>query len=126
MKIAQLAKAGDVGVETVRYYQRIGLLAKPARSAGFREYGAYDIQRLRFIRRAHFLGFTLEEVSNLLALSVSDCENVERIARERLTAILERIADLHRVEAVLTDVIHRCSAREPYQGCPIIETLARD
>jgi len=126
MRIAQLAKAACVGVETVRYYQRTGLLLKPARSAGFREYGASDLQRLRFIRRAQSLGFTLEEISTLLDLSASDCENVERIARERLTAILTRITDLRRIKRVLTEVIRRCSARETYQGCPIIETLARN
>ena len=125
MRIAQLARAANVGVETVRYYQRIGLLPKPARTRGFREYEASDVQRLRFIKRAQSLGFTLEEVSTLLALSASDCKNVERLAGERLTAILERVADLHRIEAVLTDVIRRCRLRQPYEGCPIIETLAR-
>ena len=124
MKISQLASAAGVGVETVRYYQRIGLLAKPDRSASFREYGAEDLARLRFVRRAQALGFTLEEISTLLQLSTFECEDVERIARARLATVAEKISDLQRVASVLTDVVERCGAREPYQGCPIIESLA--
>jgi Hg(II)-responsive transcriptional regulator len=126
VKISQFAKTAGVGIETVRYYQRLGLLSKPKRSTPYREYGADDVQRLRFIRRAQTLGFSLAEVSLLLSLSASECEDVERIARERLAGVSEKIADLRRVQAVLSDVIERCSAREAYEGCPIIETLARD
>lgn len=125
MKISQFAKTAGVGIETVRYYQRLGLLSKPQRSTAYREYGSADVQRLRFIRRAQALGFSLEEISLLLSLSASDCEDVERIARERLAAVSEKIDDLRRVQGVLVKVMARCSEREPYEGCPIIETLAR-
>lgn len=103
-----LASEAGVTVETVRYYQRIGLLGVPPRKTGFREYGEEELRRLRFIRRAQALGFTLEEVAALIELSAADCENVERIARERLTAVAERIESLRRIEAVLTTVIERC------------------
>lgn len=123
MKISQLATAAGVGVETVRYYQRIGLLSTPVRSTGFREYRSADLARLLFIRRAQALGFTLEEISALVQLSASNCEDVERLAHERLTSVREKIADLERIANVLNDVVARCAVRQPHQGCPIIETL---
>lgn len=125
MRISELAKAAGVNVETIRYYQRTGLLSTPPRGSGFREYKAADLQRLRFIRRAQALGFTLEEIGMLLRLSVSDCKNVERIARERRAAVAQKIADLQRIQTVLADVIHSCKTRQPFQGCPIIEALVR-
>ncbi len=124
MKISHFAKAAGVGVETVRYYQRIGLLRMPTRSAGFREYGSGDLARLLFIRRAQALGFTLDEIATLVQLSATDCDDAERIAHDRLASVAEKIADLQRIANVLNDVVTRCAAREPYQGCPIIETLA--
>lgn len=124
MKVSQLAAAAGVGVETVRYYQRIGLISTPARSASFREYEPKDLARLRFIRRAQALGFTLKEISALLQLSASDCRAVERLARERLAAVAEKITALRRISGVLKEVVRGCEAREPHQGCPIIETLA--
>lgn len=123
MKISQLAKAAGIGVEAVRYYQRIGLLETPKRSSGFREYGHRELERLRFIRRAQALGFTLAEIATLLQLSAANCQDVEAIARERLASVAEKIADLQRIADVLTDVVARCAARESYEGCPIIETL---
>ena len=124
MKISELAKGGGVGVETVRYYQRIGLLPIPKRTTGTRAYGAGELRRLQFIRRAQTLGFTLEEIAGLLELSAADCKHVERVATARLDAVEERIAALQRVQGVLQDVVRRCRDRRPYDGCPIIETLA--
>jgi Hg(II)-responsive transcriptional regulator len=125
MKVSQLAKAGGVGVETVRYYQRIGLLSTPKRAAGFREYESADLARLRFIRRAQALGFTLAEISTLVRLSASNCKDAERIARDRLATVSEKLADLNRIAIVLSEVVARCAARKRHQGCPIIETLVR-
>ncbi len=124
LKISELAKFGGVSVETIRYYQRTGLLAVPARPHfGFRTYSDADAARLLFIRRAQQLGFTLEEIAALLRLSASDCKNVEKLARERLGAVDARIKDLQRVGKVLADVLDVCARRKPYEGCPIIETL---
>ena len=124
MKISHLAKDAAVGVETVRYYQRIGIMRTPDRKGGIRHYELADLQRLRFIRRAQSLGFTLEEIAALLKLSAADCKNAEQIARERLTTVRERIASLRRVQRVLEGVVRRCVNRQPHQSCPIIETLA--
>ena len=124
MKISQLASSCGVGVETVRFYQRIGLLATPRQPPrGYREYTAEDVARLRFVRRAQELGFTLEEISALVELSASNCRDAESIASERLVTVREKIADLQRVAKVLSDVVTQCEARKPHQGCPIIETL---
>ncbi len=97
MKVSQLAAAAGVGVETVRYYQRIGLLPVPKRAASVRSYEPKDLARLHFIRRAQALGFALEEIASLLRLSASECRDVERIARERLAAVAEKIAALRAI-----------------------------
>ena len=112
-----------VGVETVRYYQRIGLLDVPDRSAGVRQYGSSDLEQLRFVVRAKALGFTLEEIATLVRLSASQCTDVEHIARTRLKTVSAKISDLQRMAAVLREVVAGCETREPYRGCPIIETL---
>jgi MerR family transcriptional regulator, mercuric resistance operon regulatory protein len=124
MKIRNLAREAGVSVETVRYYQRIKLLRIPPRGAGPREYSEVDLRRLRFVRRAQTLGFTLREVAALLELPAAECENVERVARERRAAIVEKIESLREIEEVLAAVIERCMRRAPHEGCPIVETLA--
>jgi MerR family transcriptional regulator, mercuric resistance operon regulatory protein len=124
MTISQLAKSAGVKVETVRYYQRIGLLTIPRLDGpGFRFYGDEDARRLRFVRHAQTLGFTLDEIAVLLRLSSADCEEVERLAKERLAAIKEKMADLHRLEDALERTVFECERRRPHTGCPLIETL---
>ncbi|MBS0505505.1 MAG: MerR family DNA-binding protein [Proteobacteria bacterium] len=122
LTIGALAKAGGVGVETVRYYQRRGLLAEPARGygEGVRRYGAEDMRRLRFIRSAQAAGFTLEEISELLALDASeDRVRARALANARLTALDARIAELQQARTALTRLATACagSAAGP---CPII------
>ena len=126
MRISDVAKAVGVNVETVRYYQRIGLLRMPQATGKTREYEAQDVTALRFIRRAQALGFTLQEIATLVQLSSADCEDVEYIARVRIEQVREKIRALRRAESTLAHVIERCACREPYEGCPIIETLAGD
>jgi MerR family mercuric resistance operon transcriptional regulator len=128
MTIGGLAAAADVNVETVRYYQRRGLLPLPdkgARGAGsVRRYGAADAARLRFIRRAQQLGFTLEEIGELLQLQDgTDRRSIRRIAAQRLQQIRDRLDDLQRMAATLEHLIHACehSARRP--TCPIIDSI---
>jgi MerR family mercuric resistance operon transcriptional regulator len=124
--IGALAKAGGVGVETVRYYQRRGLLPEPPRSGGtglgggVRRYGEEDLRRLRFIRSAQAAGFTLEEIGELLALDASeDRARARRLAKDRLHALDARIAELERARAALTRLATACAASE--RGpCPII------
>lgn len=125
LTIGRLAKAAGVGVETVRYYQSRGLLRVPAANGSFRVYPAAAIDRIVFIKRAQVLGFTLDEVRGLLDLE--DGRNrraIQSIAQARLGQIEDKLADLHRMRAVLSELLQRCRLAGPMQPCPIIETLA--
>lgn len=126
MTIGRLAKAGGVGVETVRYYQRRGLLEEPQRApGGMRRYGADAVARLGFIRRAQDVGFTLDEVKTLLLLGeVPNCRGARTLAAQKLEVVRARLRDLQRVRRALTELIERCDAGRE-RRCPIIESLAR-
>lgn len=124
--IGKLAEAAGVNVETIRYYERRGLIDRPASAGGFREYPDGHVERLRFIRRAKDLGFTLEEIRQLLALSEGECgdrREVKALATERAAAVRARIDDLLRVEQSLKKLITTCSGKGPVRGCPIIDAL---
>ena len=124
MRIGELARSVDVSVETIRYYQRIGLLELPQKPyAGIRSYSSQDLQRLRFIRRAQQLGFSLEDIQALLELSSSDCEQVQTLAAEKLNLVHEKLRQLRRIESVLAKTLEQCARRKGDQPCPIIETL---
>jgi MerR family mercuric resistance operon transcriptional regulator len=122
--IGGLAKAAGVGVETVRYYQRRGLLPEPARPPGeIRRYGENDLQRLRFIRRAQAAGFTLEEIGELLALDCTeDRARVRELASKRVAALDERISELERARAALDRLRSTCASGRK-GPCPIIEAF---
>ncbi len=123
MTIARLAKAGGVGVETVRYYQRRGLLGLPPRAGAVRRYGPADVRRLLFIRRAQAAGFTLEEIGELLALdSGHDRARVRALAGERLAALDSKIAELEAARAALTRLAAACAAGTK-GPCPILEAF---
>jgi MerR family mercuric resistance operon transcriptional regulator len=126
--IGQLAAASAVGVETVRYYQRRRLLSQPPRAAGsIRRYGAGDVARLRFIRRAQELGFTLDEIADLLRLQDgANRATVRRIAAGRLAQIEKRRADLLRIERTLRHLIHECESHAGAVRCPIIAAIVPD
>ncbi|HET9025656.1 MAG TPA: MerR family transcriptional regulator [Burkholderiaceae bacterium] len=125
MTIGALAQTAGVGVETVRFYQRRGLLPQPARAYGsIRRYGPTDAARLRFIRRAQELGFTLEEIGELLKLQDgTDRRAIRRIARVRLEQVESRLADLERMRLALRDVIHDCEHTPGAPRCPVIEAI---
>ena len=130
LTISGLAKAGDVGVETVRYYQRRGLLAEPRKPAaaggggGVRRYGDEDVRRLRFIRAAQAAGFSLEEIAELLELDASsDRTRARALARARLQEIDRRIADLQTARSWLSDLEREC-AKGKKGPCPIIQAFA--
>lgn len=132
MTISRLAEAGGVGVETVRFYQRRGLLPVPPRNGagvngGIRRYGASEIQRLRFIKAAQSAGFSLEEIKRLLDLDASaDRAQVRVLARERIAALDSRIAELQSARTALSRLAEVCSASDK-GPCPIIasfETVA--
>jgi MerR family mercuric resistance operon transcriptional regulator len=123
MTIARLAAAGGVGVETVRYYQRRGLLPEPPRAGAVRRYGAADLRRLLFVRRAQAAGFTLEEIGELLALdSGHDRARVRALAAERLAALEAKIAELEAARASLTRLSRACAAGTK-GPCPILEAF---
>ncbi len=125
MRIGDLARTAGVGVETVRFYQRRRLLRTPLRpDRGTRAYSPTDLARLRFIRRAQQLGFSLDEIVVLLELSERDCANVQVVARRKLAAVREKITDLTRLAGALQDVVSRCERRKPRDSCPIIQTLS--
>jgi MerR family copper efflux transcriptional regulator len=123
--IGQLAKRGGVGIDTVRYYERNGLLAPSTRLAsGYRRYGELELARLRFIRRAQTLGFTLKEIKDLLALSAQrDVERVKRSAQKKLLDVEARIAALERVRNGLAKLIAACPGHGRAADCPILKAL---
>lgn len=127
LTIGALAGAAGVGVETVRYYQRRGLLAVPARGGGVRRYGRADAQRIGFIKRAQALGFSLEEVRGLLALQDgTDRCSIRRIAAERLAQIRAHLRDLRRMERALAVVLADCEHHPHAPSCPIVASIAGD
>ena len=124
MRIGELAGSGGVNVETIRYYQRIGLMELPEKPyGGIRSYNDQDLRRLRFVRRAQQLGFSLEDIRTLLELSSSDCRQVEKLAAQQLDVVRLKLKQLRKVESTLAKTVEQCARRKGNQPCPIIETL---
>ena len=125
MTIGALAKAAGVHVETVRYYQRRGLVDEPKRQPGsVRRYDEYAIKRLRFVRRAQELGFTLEEVKTLIRLSdAPNCRGAREMAARKLQVVNARLSDLRRIQNALHGLVAQCDTGRK-RSCPIIETLS--
>ncbi len=120
MTIGKLAAAGGVGVETIRYYQRRGLLDTPRGSQGVRRYRDQDRRRLLFIRQAQTAGFTLEEIKELLDLdSGEDRDRARNLARNRIDALDTRIAELQRAREALQRLVGECAA-DKSGPCPIL------
>jgi len=126
--IGELSGRTGCNIETIRYYERIGLLPSPERRGRYRSYTAVDIRRLTFVRRARELGFTLNEVRALLALSATNghsaCAEVRDISATHLADVRARIADLQVMERVLAAAIRQCDAGKQLV-CPLIEALSR-
>lgn len=127
LTIGKVATAAAVNVETIRFYQRRGLLAEPPKApGGFRYYDEATIARVRFVKRAQALGFSLEEVVGLLALEQSNaCGPTHDAAVRKLHAVEERITDLKRIRSTLKNLVRQCEAGPAAVCCPIIESLAR-
>ncbi|NJM36321.1 MAG: helix-turn-helix domain-containing protein [Rhodomicrobium sp.] len=129
IQIGALSARTGVHVETIRYYERVGVLPRPPRSAaGYRRYGEEDIKRLGFIRRLRELRFSLEIVQALLDLAEtprSKCGEIRAVAAGHLSEVRTKIADLHRMEQVLKAMVASCD-RGIAPKCPIIETLWRE
>jgi MerR family copper efflux transcriptional regulator len=127
MTIGRLAKQAGVNIDTIRYYERNGLIPKPTRRlSGYREYGAPDVARLRFILRAKDLGFTLAEIGELLSLSADrDVSGVKRRAQDRLEQVEHKIKELQRVRRGLKTLIDACPGHGDLERCPIIAALSQ-
>lgn len=128
LSIGRLAAKAGVNVETIRYYQRRGLLSEPAKPLnGHRRYPADWAKRLRFIKRAQVLGFTLEEIAGLLRLDAARaCTQTRDLAARKLQTIDEKLADLTAMRKALGKLMRRCNSLDGTAVCPIIHTLATD
>lgn len=127
LTIGRVARGAGLAIDTVRYYEREGLIEKPARSAaGYRHYGPEVVARLRFIRQAKELGFTLSEIRELLALKVApgkSCADVKARAEAKIADVEQRIAQLNRMKRALVKLANSCSGRGPTSECPILDAL---
>ena len=132
MTIGALSERTGVGVETIRYYERVGVLPRPSRGtagvahAGYRRYGAADVERLAFVRRARELGFSLDEVRELMSLADEPdrpCADVDRIARAHLVRVEAKLAQLAALQAELTRIIGACRGGAAVADCQILRAL---
>src|SRR5881409_2387018 len=127
LTIGQVAAAADVNIQTIRYYERRCLFPSPRRTpAGYRQYADDAVSRLRFIKYAQGLGFSLTEIRELLGLRVrhgAACDPVERKTRKKIEVVQQRIRDLQRVKRTLERLAAACAARRPTDDCPILEVL---
>ncbi len=130
LKTGELAKQAGVNVETLRFYEREGLLAEPPRRAsGYREYPPDTVQRIRFIQRAKELGFTLREIKGLLELRVdpeTTCAEVKQQAAEKIADVKQKISDLRRIERALNKLLKTCRGSGPIDDCPILKHLEKE
>ena len=130
MTIGKLAKRAGVGVETIRFYERKGLIPEPPRrSSGYREYDDDTVTRVRFIRHAKELGFTLKEINGLLSLQLDPekpCQDVNRRIETKLSDIDEKIKMLHRMKDALQRLSTQCGGEWSVSDCPILEALEDD
>jgi MerR family mercuric resistance operon transcriptional regulator len=123
--IAKLAQAAGVNVETIRFYQRRGLLTEPAKPlGGIRRYGEAEVARVLFVKAAQRIGFTLDEIAQLLQLDDGTrCLEARAIAERKLADVRKRLQDLQRIEAALALLVDRCASRRGQVSCPLIEAL---
>jgi len=123
--ISGLAHAAGVNVETIRFYQRRGLLAEPDKPlGGIRRYGEAEVARVLFIKGAQRIGFTLDEIAQLLQLDDgTQCKEARAIAEHKLADVRQRLSDLQRIEAALTQLVDRCASRRGQLNCPLIAAL---
>jgi MerR family mercuric resistance operon transcriptional regulator len=129
LTIGKVARRAGVGVETIRFYERKGLIDEPPRRAsGYRQYPEETVARLQFIKRAKELGFTLREIMELLKLQVASsstatCDEVRKLAREKIADVRDKIRMLRGMEAALARLIGSCQRRVVTSNCPILEAL---
>jgi Hg(II)-responsive transcriptional regulator len=127
LTIGQVAKRAGVNLETIRYYERRGLLpAPPRQTSGYRQYTPDVVARVRFIKGAQELGFSLNEIHELLSLrveAVTVCSEVQQRAEAKVAEIEQKIETLQRIKQILTDLVQHCRTKEPTAACPILAAL---
>jgi MerR family mercuric resistance operon transcriptional regulator len=126
MKIGTVSELTGCNIETIRYYERIGIVPAPPRKGSYRDYGPSDIDRLRFVRRGRELGFSLEEIQTLLELAPRNeaaCVTVQALAEQHLRNVRSKIVDLTKIESALAHLVAQCDTR-PSESCPVVESLA--
>ncbi|MBE4619100.1 Hg(II)-responsive transcriptional regulator [Vibrio navarrensis] len=122
--ISKVAKALEINIETVRFYERKGLITQPPKPyTGYRHYPDDTVNRIRFIKRAQELEFTLNEIANLLSLNDRPCSQVQDLAEHKLSAVKEKMADLKRLEKALKLLLSQCQSNDDDSHCPIIDSL---
>jgi MerR family mercuric resistance operon transcriptional regulator len=130
LKISEVAERGGVNLQTIRYYEREKLLPEPPRLAsGYRVYPDQTVRRVRFIKRAQEIGFTLAEIRELLAIRIDagrDSAEVRALASAKISDIEEKIQTLHRMKEALGRITDRCSGCRPASECPILESIDSD
>ncbi|MGC8492775.1 MAG: MerR family transcriptional regulator [Syntrophobacteraceae bacterium] len=132
LTIGKVARCAEVGIETIRFYEREGLIDEPPRrESGYRQYPEETISRILFIRRAKTLGFTLREIKELLELQIDSssaltCDDVRRLAEEKIADIREKIGTLQRMEASLVRLVDSCRRRVIANSCPILDVLQKE
>lgn len=130
LTIGKLASAAGVNAQTIRYYERSGLVRAPKRTAGgYRQFGADELRRLLFIRRAQGVGFSLAEIRELLALRIHDprsCATVSRRVEAKIAAAEEKVRELQKLLKSLNRLRASCAARKRTDDCPVLEALVED
>lgn len=128
LTIGRVAKLAGVNVETIRYYQRRGLLAEPEKPhMGYRRYPADSVRHIRFIKRAQALGFTLEEIAELLRLEEARaCPETRALAAHKMELIDRKLTGLAAMRNALAGLVQQCDRKRPTKGCPIIKVLGQD
>ena len=127
LTIGQLAESASVNIQTVRYYERLGLIAAPPRAkSGYRQYDPVMVRRIRFIKKAQELGFSLGDIKELLALRIADasaCGTVEHKVEEKILVIKAKTRELTRLQGILRKLAASCRARELTAECPVLDLL---
>ncbi|MBL4744660.1 MAG: Hg(II)-responsive transcriptional regulator [Cycloclasticus sp.] len=127
LTIGRLAKTADINVETIRYYQRIDLINQPDKPfTGYRVYPKETLSRIHFIKRAQSLGFSLNEIRQLLDMTDGQCETAAQMGQDKLHLIRDKITDLSKMAAVLEDYTQQCAVNADHSHCPLIDTLIDD
>jgi MerR family transcriptional regulator, mercuric resistance operon regulatory protein len=127
LTIGTFARVAGVNIETIRFYQRKGLLPEPDKPYGsIRRYGASDVARVRFVKSAQRLGFSLDEIAGLLLLDDgTHCDEARELGEKKLAGVRAKLADLQRIEAVLVSLVERCRTTQGKISCPLIASLVK-